>query len=91
MVIDGRKVQKSRAIAQELDRLQPEPPLFPSDPEQREAVLEAERFGDEELQSTDPPDPGLGDPARAGGAASYLRGIEARPPASASPRKRAGR
>lgn len=51
MVIDGRRVQKSRVIAQELDRLQPEPPLFPSDPEERSAVLEVERFGDEELQS----------------------------------------
>ncbi len=30
--------------------LQPEPPLFPSDPERRAAVEEAERFGDEELQ-----------------------------------------
>ena len=52
IVIDGRKVQLSRTIAQELDRLAPEPPLFPADPEQRDAVLEAERFGDEELQST---------------------------------------
>jgi glutathione S-transferase len=52
IVIDGRKVQRSRTIAQELDRLVPEPPLFPADPEQRAAVLEAERFGDEELQST---------------------------------------
>lgn len=52
IVIDGRKVQRSRTIAQELDRLVPEPALFPADPEQRAAVLEAERFGDEELQST---------------------------------------
>ena len=48
--IDGRRVQGSRAIAGELDRLQPEPPLFPADPEQRVAVEEAERFGDEDLQ-----------------------------------------
>jgi glutathione S-transferase len=48
--IDGAKVQGSRQIARELDRLRPEPPLFPSDPEQRAAVEEAERFGDEELQ-----------------------------------------
>jgi glutathione S-transferase len=52
MKIDGRRVQGSRTIAQELDRLQPDPPLFPQDPEERAAVLEAERFGDEELQST---------------------------------------
>ncbi len=51
MVIDGRRVQKSRLIGQELDRVQPEPPLYPSDPEKLKAVLEAERFGDEELQS----------------------------------------
>jgi glutathione S-transferase len=48
--IDGAKVQGSRPIARELDRLVPEPPLFPADPEQRAAVEEAERFGDEELQ-----------------------------------------
>ncbi len=52
MVIDGRRLQRSRTIAQELDRLQPEPPLFPADLKQRDAVLELERFGDEELQST---------------------------------------
>ena len=48
--IDGRRVQGSREIARELEQLRPEPPLFPSDPEQRAAVEEAERFGDEELQ-----------------------------------------
>jgi glutathione S-transferase len=48
--IDGDKVQGSRQIARELERLRPEPPLFPADPEQRAAVEEAERLGDEELQ-----------------------------------------
>lgn len=48
--IDGRRVQGSRKIARELDRLRPEPPLFPADPETRAAVEEAERFGEEELQ-----------------------------------------
>lgn len=48
--LDGRRVQGSREIARELDRLRPEPPLFPTDPERRAAVEEAERFGDEELQ-----------------------------------------
>jgi glutathione S-transferase len=48
--IDGDKVQGSRPIARELERLRPEPPLFPTDPELRAAVEEAERFGDEELQ-----------------------------------------
>ncbi|HWN72557.1 MAG TPA: glutathione S-transferase family protein [Solirubrobacterales bacterium] len=48
--IDGDKIQGSRQIARELERLRPEPPLFPADAEQRTAVEEAERFGDEELQ-----------------------------------------
>ncbi len=48
--IDGTKVQGSRQIARELERLVPEPPLFPADPEKRAAVEAAERFGDEELQ-----------------------------------------
>jgi glutathione S-transferase len=48
--IDGDKVQGSRQIARELERLRPDPPLFPTDAEQRAAVEEAERFGDEELQ-----------------------------------------
>jgi glutathione S-transferase len=48
--IDGNKVQGSRPLARELERLVPEPALFPADPEMRSAVEEAERFGDEELQ-----------------------------------------
>lgn len=48
--IDGLRVQGTRDISRELDRIQPDPPLFPSDPEARAAVEEAERFGDEELQ-----------------------------------------
>lgn len=48
--IDGDKVQGSRQIARELERLRPEPPLFPADADKRVPVEEAERFGDEELQ-----------------------------------------
>jgi glutathione S-transferase len=49
--VDGDRVQGSRQIARELDRLRPQPPLFPpTNPERRAAVEEAERFGDEELQ-----------------------------------------
>jgi glutathione S-transferase len=48
--IDGDKVQGSRQIARELERLRPEPPLFPADPARRAKVEAAERFGDEELQ-----------------------------------------
>jgi glutathione S-transferase len=47
---DGERVQGTRAIARELERRKPEPPLFPADPERRRIVEEAERFGDEELQ-----------------------------------------
>lgn len=46
---DGRKVQGSRQISRFLDELQPQPPLFP--PERRAEVEEAERWGDEQLQS----------------------------------------
>jgi glutathione S-transferase len=48
--IEGKKVQGSREIARELDRIAPEPALFPADPERRAAVEEAERWGDEVLQ-----------------------------------------
>jgi glutathione S-transferase len=44
--IDGRRVQGSREIARELDRMQPEPPLLPEDPSKRAAVEEAEDWGD---------------------------------------------
>jgi glutathione S-transferase len=50
--IDGERVQGTRAIARELERRKPEPPLFPRDADQRRAVDEAERFGDEELQQS---------------------------------------
>jgi glutathione S-transferase len=50
MNADGVKTQRTREIARELERMQPEPPLFPSDAEKRAAVEEAERWGDEELQ-----------------------------------------
>jgi glutathione S-transferase len=48
--IDGRRTQGSLEISRELDRIKPEPPLFPADPERRAAVEEAERWGDEVLQ-----------------------------------------
>ena len=48
--IDGRRVQGSRQIARELERIKPEPRLFPADPDLRAAVEEAERFGDDDLQ-----------------------------------------
>lgn len=48
--LDGRRVQGSRQIARLLDKLWPEPPLFPADPALRARVEEAERWGDEQLQ-----------------------------------------
>jgi glutathione S-transferase len=48
--IDGRRVQGSREIARELDRLQAEPALLPAEAEKRAAVEEAEQWGDEVLQ-----------------------------------------
>ena len=50
MKIDGRKLQESRTISRALEELQPDPPLFPADPEKRLHVEEAERWGDEVLQ-----------------------------------------
>ncbi len=49
--LNGRKIQGSRQISRALDEIQPEPPLFPADAKQRAAVEEAERWGDEVLQS----------------------------------------
>jgi len=49
--IDGRRIQGSREIALELDRLVPEPALYPSDPQRRAAVEEAEAWGDGALQT----------------------------------------
>lgn len=45
--LDGTRVQGSTKIARELDRLQPDPPLFPADPEKRRKIEEAEAWGDE--------------------------------------------
>ena len=46
MKADDRKVQGTREISRTLDELKPDPPLLPSD-----EVREAERWGDDELQS----------------------------------------
>jgi glutathione S-transferase len=45
--LDGKRVQTSMEIGRELDRLQPDPPLYPADPELRAKVEEAEAWGDE--------------------------------------------
>ncbi|HEY2537477.1 MAG TPA: glutathione S-transferase N-terminal domain-containing protein [Solirubrobacteraceae bacterium] len=52
MRIDGEKLIGSRTIMRRLDQLRPEPPLLPPVGDERYApVLEAERWGDEVLQS----------------------------------------
>jgi glutathione S-transferase len=48
--IAGSRVQGSVAIARALDELKPDPPLLPSGGEIRRKVLEAEQFGEEQLQ-----------------------------------------
>jgi glutathione S-transferase len=48
--IDGRRVETSLAIARELERIKPEPALYPADAEARAKVEEAERWGEAELQ-----------------------------------------
>jgi glutathione S-transferase len=50
MKADGRRVQGSIEISRALDDLIPDPPLFPSDPERRAAVEDAERWGNEVYQ-----------------------------------------
>jgi glutathione S-transferase len=47
---DGERIQTNREIARFLDRVSPEPPLFPADPERRRAVEEAELWGDDAFQ-----------------------------------------
>jgi glutathione S-transferase len=44
------RVQTNRSIADFLERVQPDPPLFPADPERRRAVEEAQLWGDGQLQ-----------------------------------------
>jgi glutathione S-transferase len=50
LVLDGERVQTTRAIAHRLEELKPDPPLYPSDPERRREVEEAERWNDDVFQ-----------------------------------------
>lgn len=50
LMIDGRRIEKSLAIARELERVKPDPGLYPAGPAARERVDEAERWGEAELQ-----------------------------------------
>jgi len=48
--LDGRRIEKSLVIARELERLKPEPALYPADASARSRVEDAERWGEAELQ-----------------------------------------
>jgi glutathione S-transferase len=61
------RVQGNRQIARFLDRVQPEPALFPADPDGRRAVEEAELWADQVLQMA----------ARRIGLAGALHGLDA--------------
>jgi glutathione S-transferase len=50
LIIGGRRFQGTRAISRALDEIQPEPPLFPADPDHRRRVEEAEAWGDGDFQ-----------------------------------------
>ena len=49
--LEGRKLQTTRALGRALDEISPDPPLYPAEPSLRAKVEEAERWGDEVLQS----------------------------------------
>lgn len=51
LVLDGRRVEGSLAIAAALEATVPSPPLYPADPRRRAAVADAERWGEAELQA----------------------------------------
>jgi glutathione S-transferase len=49
LVLDGEAIGDSTRIIAELERRQPEPPLYPADPGERRRALEIEEFFDEEF------------------------------------------
>jgi glutathione S-transferase len=50
LLLGGRRIQGSRAIARALEEVRPAPPLFPRAPAARRRVEEAERWGEQVLQ-----------------------------------------
>jgi glutathione S-transferase len=50
LAADGERIATNRAIARFLDDRHPNPPLFPSDPEQRRAVEDVECWANDTLQ-----------------------------------------
>ena len=53
LVIDGRRIQTTRAIARALEELRRDPPLLPADPERRARVEEIEAWCDGDFQQLD--------------------------------------
>lgn len=51
LTLDGRKILGTRAISRALEEARPDPPLFPRDPARRAEVEDAERWGEEVLQT----------------------------------------
>src|SRR2546427_11062370 len=50
LAANGHRISTNHGIARFLDERHPQPPLFPADPERREAVEEAERWANKTLQ-----------------------------------------
>jgi glutathione S-transferase len=50
LAADGQRISTNHEIARFLEARHPEPPLFPSDPKQRWAIEEAERWGNDTFQ-----------------------------------------
>lgn len=51
LIVDGRKVLGTRAISRALEEARPDPPLFPRDSKRRAEVEDAERWGEQVLQT----------------------------------------
>ena len=50
LVLDGRRIQTTKAIARALDAMRPEPPLLPADPDRRAQVEAVESWCDGDIQ-----------------------------------------
>jgi glutathione S-transferase len=50
LVLDGRRLQTTKAIARALDQVRPDPPLIPSDPDERVRVEAVETWCDGDFQ-----------------------------------------
>jgi glutathione S-transferase len=50
LAVNGQRISTNHRIARFLEEHHPEPPLFPADPEQRQAVEEVERWANDTLQ-----------------------------------------